>query len=186
MPRIVLNLSMEQTRVLQLLSVHSDMGGKTVQGTIEYILSSIEDGALRPGSWEGELVRRLFGDEFTRKLDPDPVRPWRLSFQSKLALNVGDESHVTLWRIPEDGEVPSTVRDKLRRQPCVPLPKPTDDGMEFASLEDPQKFRGLPILFAFPVAPAIAAFLQDEKKGTRKPSEAIRTSSWRSCGTWRR
>ena len=81
MPRIVLDLEMEQARVLQLLSVNSAMGGGTVQRALEYIISSIETGVLRPGSWEGELVRRLFGDDFDRKLDPDPQNPWRRRFQ---------------------------------------------------------------------------------------------------------
>jgi len=168
MPRIVLDLGMEQARVLQLLSVNSAMGGGTVQRALEYILSSIETGVLRPGSWEGELVRRLFGDDFDRKLDPDPQNPWRRRFQGKLGLGSGDETHVCVWRLAEDGDVPSAERKVLQRHGVVQLPKPTADGLDFAQLEDAVNKRGLPFLFAWPQAPALAANLLEERKhGTR-------------------
>ena len=50
---------------------------------LQFLAASVADGMRRPGSWEREVVIRIFGTDFLEKLEPEPGARHRMRLRAQ-------------------------------------------------------------------------------------------------------
>jgi len=75
MKTLTIAISDEDAALLEVLAARDD-GDHALDLVVHDLIHFAADGVRRPGSWERGWVAQAFGDEFVRRLEPDPAAEW--------------------------------------------------------------------------------------------------------------